>query len=79
MRVSIYTIQKTLFDDEAEKVIAYTSQGQITVLKDHLPIISSLRGPGVEIVDKKKERKKIKISSGFLEVRPRSEVVILAE
>ena len=78
MRVLIYSIQKTLFEGEAKELIARTSEGQITVLDDHLPLITSLVGPSVEVVGKNNERKEVPLESGFLEVRPESEVVILA-
>lgn len=77
MKVSIYSIQETLFEGEAEKLIANTSLGQITVLNDHLPLISDLKGPVVEIVDKENNKNMININSGFIEVKPNSEVVVL--
>jgi F-type H+-transporting ATPase subunit epsilon len=79
MKVAIYTIQKTLFEGEAEKLIAQTTLGEITVLENHLPLISTLEGSSVKIVNKNREEVKINILSGFLEVRPESEVVIIAE
>ena len=78
MKVSIYSIQKTLFEGEAKELIAHTSEGQITVLDDHLPLITALVGHLVEVVGKNNERKEVPLESGFLEVRPESEVVILA-
>ena len=77
MRLSIHSIQQTLFSGEAEKLICHTPQGQITVLDDHLPIISTLTGPNVEIVKTNREKNIVEIGSGVLEVRPESEVVIL--
>lgn len=79
MRVAIHSIQKTLFDGEAEKLIAYTPQGQITILDHHLPLVTRLTGPGVETVDKEGTRNIISFVSGFLEVRPGSTALILAE
>ena len=79
MKISIYTIQNTLFEGEAEKLIARTPQGEITVLDDHLPLISVLEGPSIKIIDKQNQENIIKIASGFLEVRPEREVVILAQ
>lgn len=79
MKIGIYSIQKTLFRGEAEKLIAQTPMGEITVLENHLPLISSLRGPFLKIIDKEKKESIINIVSGFLEVRPESEVVILAQ
>lgn len=79
MKLSIYSIQSTLFDGVAEKLIAKTAMGEITVLDNHLPLVTILEGPHVEIIDTRGERNTIAIRSGFLEVRPESEVVILAE
>lgn len=78
MKVAIYSIQETLFEGEAEKLIVSTATGQMTVLDQHIPLISSLSGPSLEIVDKKGKKNIIELMSGFLEVRPESEVVILA-
>lgn len=78
MKVSIYTIQKTLFEGGAEKLIAQTPMGEITVLNNHLPLISTLNGPSIKIFDQQGQKNIIKIMSGFLEVRPKSEVVIIA-
>lgn len=79
MRVAIHTIQKTLFEGDAEKVIAYTPQGQMTVLDHHLPLISRINGPSVTIAGRDGKQSDIPLTGGFLEVRPGSRVVILAE
>ena len=79
MRISIYSLQNTLFSGTTEKLICRTPQGQITVLDHHLPLISALNGPAVELVDNMGKRTKIEISSGVLEVRPESEVVLLVQ
>lgn len=79
MKLSIYSIQSTLFEGEAEKLIAKTVMGEITILDNHLPLVSLLQGPRIEIIDMKGEKNTIPISSGFLEVRPESDVVILVE
>lgn len=78
MKLSIYSITSTLFEGEVEKLIAKTAMGEIAVLDNHLPLVTLLEGPRVEIIDTKGERNILPISSGFLEVRPESEVVILA-
>lgn len=79
MRVSIHSISKTLYDGFAEKLICETPMGQMTVLDHHLPIISQIIAPSLAIVQKTGERTEIPVSVGFLEVRPESEVVILAQ
>ena len=79
MYLCVYSLQKTLFDGECEKLIAHTPQGQITVLADHLPLITKLTGPQVITVDTAGKRHEIGLDRGILEVRPGSEVVILVE
>ncbi len=79
MHISIHSIQKTLYEDEAEKLIAETPMGQMTVLDHHLPLISQITGPSLAVVQKNGERAEIPLASGFLEIRPNSEIVILAE
>lgn len=77
MRISIYSIRDTLFDGTAERIVARTPMGEITVLDNHIPLISSLVGPGLKIITGEKKETVIPIASGFLEVRPGSEVVVL--
>ena len=77
MKLSIHSLQKTLYDGEVEKIIARTTSGEITVLEGHIPLISSLVGPWLQIIDKKGKESVIAVESGFIEVRPENEVVVL--
>lgn len=79
MKLAIYSIQSTLYEGEAEKLICRTPQGEITVLDNHLPLVTLLVGPRVDIVSSAGERASVELAGGVLEVRPESEVVILAE
>lgn len=79
MKLSIYTIQNLLFSGEIKKLIARTPSGEITVLDNHIPLISTVNGPAITIVDNEEKSQTIELASGFLEVRPESEVVILAQ
>lgn len=78
MKLSIYSIQKTLFEGEVEKLIAQTPMGEITVLDNHIPLVSTLNGPALIAIDKNGKKDIIAISSGIIEVRPESETVVLA-
>lgn len=55
-----------------------TKQGEITILPNHIPLVGLLV-PGELRYKKNGEEKSIAISTGFIEVRPKSEVVILAD
>ena len=79
MKLSIYSLQNTLFEGNTDKLIARTPSGQITVLDHHVPMVTVLAGPSVEAISRSGEKTTIPISSGFLEVRPESEIVILAQ
>jgi len=79
MKVAVHSIQKTLYDGTAEKIICETAQGQMTVLDHHLPLITKVIGPAVEVLDAKGGSVRIDLDSGVLEVRPESEVVLLAD
>ncbi|MFY9462872.1 MAG: hypothetical protein WAP52_01665, partial [Candidatus Sungiibacteriota bacterium] len=79
MHISIHSLQSTLFDGEAEKLICETPMGQMTVLDHHLPLISRVNGPSLVVVQKNGERAEVLLAGGFLEVRPNSEVIVLAQ
>ncbi len=78
MEVGIYTIKDTLFSGEATKLILKTTTGEITILPNHLPIVTKLAEGIVRVFEKGGEENKISIKAGVLEVRPESRVVILA-
>jgi F-type H+-transporting ATPase subunit epsilon len=55
-----------------------TQAGQITVLPNHIPLLSALQA-GELIIKNDKEEIALAVSSGFIEVKPNSEVVVLTE
>jgi F-type H+-transporting ATPase subunit epsilon len=74
----ITTPERVVFKDEVDQVTLPTKMGQITILPDHIPLVASLVA-GELIVKKEKEIIPMSISGGFVEVRPQSKVVILAD
>lgn len=79
MKLSIYLIQSTMFQGEVKSVTLGTPQGQITVLDNHEPLISLVEYGDLEYVDARGERHTIPFPGGIAEVRPFSEVVLLAK
>ncbi|MBI2640521.1 MAG: F0F1 ATP synthase subunit epsilon [Candidatus Sungbacteria bacterium] len=77
MKLSIYSIQNTLFEGEVERLTLPTSTGEITVLDGHIPLIS-LVNPGNISYTHSGTEKSLKLDGGVLEVRPENEAVILA-
>ncbi len=79
MKLAVYSITNTLFEGQAEKLICKTPQGEITVLDNHLPLVSALEGPRIRVFGAAGGAEQdIPLRGGILEVRPESEVVILA-
>lgn len=79
MKIAVYSISETLFEGEADEMIAYTPGGQITVLNEHIPLVTTLTGPSLSVIRKNTEPLEITFQKGILEVRPQSEVVALVE
>lgn len=79
MKIAVYSISETLFEGEADELIAQTSAGQITVLNEHIPLITTLTGPKISVIRKNEHPLDITLVRGVLEVRPQSEIVALVE
>lgn len=80
MRLSIYSLQRTVFDGEAASLTLPTVSGEITVLDNHLPVVTlaaagtlRYRLPGDHTTHA------LPLHSGVIEIRPGSEVVILTK
>ncbi|OGG54128.1 hypothetical protein A2851_00765 [Candidatus Kaiserbacteria bacterium RIFCSPHIGHO2_01_FULL_53_29] len=77
MKIAVYSITETLFEGEADELIAQTSTGQIVILNVHIPLITTLLGPKLSIIRKGEKPLEIGLEKGVLEVRSQSEVVVL--
>ena len=79
MKLSIYSITKTLFEGQVISATLPTSLGEMTVLDPHLPLVSSLSSGEVRFVRLDGSPDSVAISGGILEIRPESEVVVLVQ
>jgi F-type H+-transporting ATPase subunit epsilon len=76
MQLTISKIDKILFSGEADSVTVPGSDGEMTILAHHMPLITTL-GPGTVTVKTKDAKPELfPVASGFLEVG-KEEVVIL--
>lgn len=74
MRLAIHTIEKTLFDGDIKSLTLPTEAGEITVLENHLPLVTLTRPGLIKIIDKLGKEHIIDFGSfGFLEVKPENE------
>lgn len=78
IKIKIVTPERIVFEGEAESLSVMTETGEITVLPDHIPLVTSLR-PGEMRLKQNGEEQLMVVSTGFLEVRPGNQIVILAD
>ena len=70
--------ERLLFSAEVEQVVVPGSEGEFAVLKDHAPLMSTLR-PGVVVVTRRRgAQQRLFVRGGFADVSPRG-LTILAE
>ena len=78
IKFKIVTPEKVIYEDEIFQVSIPTASGEITVLPNHIPLISVLQSGEMTIKDKDGEHI-MALAGGFLEIRDNNEVVILAD
>lgn len=74
----IVTPEKVVYKDDVDSITLFTQTGEITVLPNHAPLISSLKS-GEAIIKKDGEEFSIAVSGGFLQIQPKNKVVVLAD
>ena len=78
LKLKIVTPERVVYEDSIDSVTATTAMGEITVLPNHIPLVANLQAGELRILSNGDEQFLV-ASSGFLEVRPGNEVVILAD
>ena len=78
MYLEIITPDKRLFSGEAKSVNLPGKDGSFGVLKNHAPIIASLKKGTVKVIDDKQSGQNFEIKGGVIEVL-KNKIIILAE
>ncbi|MBI4993149.1 MAG: ATP synthase F1 subunit epsilon [Candidatus Magasanikbacteria bacterium] len=78
LKFKIATPEKVVYENEILQVSLPTAMGEITILPNHIPLVSIVQAGELKIKDKDGEQV-VAVSAGFLEIRPNNEVVILAD
>ena len=79
--VSIVTPEESLWEGEAELVIARSPEGEFGIMRGHIPFLAALV-PGLVIVVSGSERKQYIVPGGFLEASGPADdyhVIVLAD
>lgn len=72
------TPESLLFEGEVEDVVVPGTEGEFTVLKNHAPLMSTLRPGIVDVGESQSNRRKVFVRGGFADVSPNG-LTILAE
>jgi F-type H+-transporting ATPase subunit epsilon len=78
-KAQILIPNKALFSGDILSVIVPTKEGQITILNNHTPIVSTLSIGEIVVEKENKEKETFNIQGGVVEVKQSGEVVILSD
>lgn len=76
MHLYIYTLDKTLFEGETTLITIPSETGELSVLPNHAPIITSLK-KGTITVKTKSDSKTFPIESGFAEINQKQVILLV--
>jgi F-type H+-transporting ATPase subunit epsilon len=79
IQFNIVTPERKVFSSEVQEVTVPTSLGYITILPNHIPLVSTVTTGELRVKLEDGEVYPFAVSSGILEVQPSSKVVILAD
>ena len=78
LRLEIVTIERPVFDDEVNMVIAPGIEGVMGILPRHTPLLTALNYGELQIKRDGQEDEFFAIGGGFMEVQP-NRVIVLAD
>lgn len=78
LHLKLVTPERVIFEEEFESITLETESGQITILPDHAPLVTTLP-PGEFVVRKGKDENIAHISGGFATISEGNNVVVLAD
>ena len=67
LQISVVTPEKTLIHQEADEITIPTTQGEITVLPEHIPLLAQI-APGTLQIKHGNQTETLAVMGGFLEV-----------
>lgn len=78
LRLEILTIERKLFDDEVNMVIAPGSEGVLGILPRHTPLLTALTYGELQVKKEGAADQFFAIGGGFMEVQP-DHVIVMAD
>lgn len=78
LRVQLITPERTVISEEVGSLTCPTTEGQITILPGHTPLVATLE-TGELIAKNGGDDRYMHVAGGFLEVRKNNDIIILAD
>jgi F-type H+-transporting ATPase subunit epsilon len=78
-RVDVITPEGPVFEGEAEIVVVPGTAGQLGIMANHAPLVSSLKPGELHVTDMQGQRHEFATDGGFVEVRRNETLVLVGE
>jgi len=78
IKFEIVTPERIVLKEDVSQISVPTTTGEITILPDHIPLVSILQSGVIEIKRSDNSREVMAVSGGFIEVM-KDKVVVLAD
>ena len=78
IKAQLVTPERSVFQTEADSITVPTSEGYITILPEHVPLVADLV-TGELTIRNDSESHFFHVAGGFVQIKPHSEVVFLAD
>ena len=79
MKLQVTSLRGVDYQGDIKSLNIKTTSGEVTILDNHLPLVTVLKAGMAHIVDTKETKKDLEIKSGFLEVSPENKVNVLID
>ncbi|OHA19908.1 MAG: hypothetical protein A2836_00090 [Candidatus Taylorbacteria bacterium RIFCSPHIGHO2_01_FULL_45_63] len=77
MKLYIYSLEKILFEGDAEKLTLPAEEGEITILRGHIPLVTTLSKGEIRYTNGNK-KETISIESGFAHIDQKKSIVLVS-
>lgn len=74
--LEVYTPERLFYDDDVEMVIVESSDGEVGILKGHIPMVAAV-SVGELRIQVNEDWKLAFVNEGFIEVRPDATVILV--
>ena len=76
MKLFIHSLEKTLYEGEANVVTLPAEGGEVSILDHHIPLVTALSKGTIRVKENSSEVKIFPVSSGFAEVQANHLIVL---